>query len=610
MKLSRRDILAAAGAAGALPLFPAFAAPAANGRLRATVDALAEDYLASAPETATSLGLDAGVRAGLASKLDDLSAAGIARRAALVDEYARRIAAIDLASLDQRDRILHDSVAYALDLGRAGNGFHFGRNSFGDAMNESAGAYVVDQSGSAFANLPELLDSKQRVATAADAEAYLARLAGFANQLDQENERVRADAAAGVTPPDFILANILTQLTDARAMPVERQRMVTSLTRRTSAAGIPGDWRGRATRIVAEQVYPALERQIATLKALHPSHEAGVWRLPQGDAYYAWLLRVGTTTELDAGAIHQIGLQQVQEIEAELDPLLRGQGLTRGSVGERLVALDRDPSQYFADSDKGRAELLAYLTGLIDKMRARMPQLSKLHLKAPVVVKRVPVDIQDGAPQGYMNFAALDGSRPAIYYINLKSMGNWPRGSLGTLTAHEAIPGHAWQGAYLAEHSSEVPLIDSLMGFNAFIEGWALYAEKMADEIGSYAGDPLSRIGYLRDQLLRAVRLVVDTGLHKLRWSREQAIAWMRAHTGDTLDATTSEIDRYCATPGQACGYKIGQLEILRLRAKAKAALGARFDLRDFNDAIVRTAGVPITVLETAIDMAIARARL
>jgi uncharacterized protein (DUF885 family) len=606
MDLSRRDFLAAAAAAGALPLLSAFAVPASDSRLRATVDALAEDYLASAPETATNLGLDAGARAPLASRLDDLSGTGVARRAAIVDDYARRIAAIDPAALDPRDRILHDSVAYALDLGRAGKAFAYGRNGFGDAMNESAGPYVVDQSGSAYANLPELLDSKQRVTNAGEAEAYLTRLAGFAGQLDQEDEQVRRDAAAGVTPPDFIVDNILKQLTDARALPAAGQRVVVSLAKKAAAAGIAGDWAGRAGKIVMTQIYPALDRQIATLRALRPTHDAGVWSLPQGDAYYAWLLRVGTTTTLDAKAIHQTGLDQVAAIEAELEPLLRGQGLTRGSVGERLMALDRDPRQFFADSDEGRAELLAYLRGLIDRNRARMPQLSKLDLKAPVLVKRVPVDIQDGAPQGYMNFAAIDGSRPAIYYINLKSMGNWPRGSLGTLTAHEAIPGHAWQGAYLAEHAAEVPLIDSLMGFNAFIEGWALYAERMADEIGCYDGDPASRIGYLRDQLLRAVRLVVDTGLHDLRWSREQAIDWMRRHTGDAPDGTTSEIDRYCATPGQACGYKIGQIEILRLRDKARKAMGARFDLRDFNDAIVRTAGVPITVLETAIDMYIA----
>jgi uncharacterized protein (DUF885 family) len=609
MLASRRDILAAAGAASALPLLSGFALPASDARMRALLDRLVEDYLRGLPESATNLGLDSGPRAALAARLDDLSRSGVAQRAALVADYAKRIAAIDRATLAPSDQILHDSVVYALDLGRAGSAFDFGRNGLGDAMNESAGPYVVDQSGSAFANLPELLDSKQRVANAADADAYLSRLGGFAAQLDQESERVRADAGRGVVPPDFIASNILKQLTDARAMPVASQRMVTSLDHKTRAANIPGDWAARAAKIVSEQVYPAFDRQIATLRALRPTHDAGVWKLPQGEAYYAWLLRVGTTTDLSPQAIHNIGLDQVRAIEAEIEQLLRGQEMTKGTVGERLSALGRDPRNLFADSDKGRAELLDYLNGLIAAMRPRMAQLSRLELKAPVLVKRVPIDIQDGAPQGYMNFPAIDGSRPAIYYINLKSMGNWPRGSLGTLTAHEAIPGHAWMGAYLAEHAAEVPLIDSILQFNAYVEGWALYAEKLADEIGVYAHDPISRIGYLQDQQLRAVRLVVDTGLHAMRWTREQAIDWMHTHTGGALDSATSEIDRYCATPGQACGYKIGQIEILRLRDKAKKALGPRFDLRDFNDAVIRAASVPITVLETAIDMHIAQAR-
>jgi len=221
----------------------------------------------------------------------------------------------------------------------------------------------------------------------------------------------------------------------------------------------------------------------------------------------------------------------------------------------------------------------------------------------------VPADIQDGAALGYMNFAAVDGSRPAIYYINLKDTSYWPRWTIPSLTAHEAIPGHAWQGAYLAEHRADVPLIASLLGFNAFVEGWALYAEQLVDESGLYKDDPLARLGYLQAQRFRAVRLVVDTGMHAKRWTRAQAIAFMVANTGRSNGAVTSEIDRYCASPGQACGYKIGHNEIIRLRTQAKAALGPRFDQRDFNDAIVRTGGVPLTVLSTVIGNYVAAAK-
>ncbi len=235
-----------------------------------------------------------------------------------------------------------------------------------------------------------------------------------------------------------------------------------------------------------------------------------------------------------------------------------------------------------------------------------MPQISHLKLHADVTVKRVPPDIQDGAALGYMNFAALDGSRPAIYYVNLKSTKLWPKYQLPTLTAHEGIPGHTWQGAYLAEHHTEIPLIMSMMGFNAFVEGWALYAEQLVDEHGLYDNDPFGRIGYLQAQQFRACRLVADTGLHAMGWSRDKTVAFLAEETGKSTAAMTSETNRYCASPGQACGYKMGHNQMLRLREKTKAALGAKYDEAAFNDAVVETGGVPLTVLATAIDAHIA----
>jgi uncharacterized protein (DUF885 family) len=235
-----------------------------------------------------------------------------------------------------------------------------------------------------------------------------------------------------------------------------------------------------------------------------------------------------------------------------------------------------------------------------------MPKASRLSLKAPVRVKRVPVDIQDGAGLGYMNFGALDGSRPSIYYINLKNTANWPKFSLPTLTHHEAIPGHAWQGAYMTE-TGKLPLIRVLLsGFNAYVEGWALYSEQLTDEMGMYADDPFGQLGYLQGQQFRAVRLVVDTGLHALKWSREKAVQWAVEQTGRTEESMRSEIDRYCGTPGQACGYKVGHNELLRLRDKAKAALGAKFDIRDYDDWVVEAGPMPIDVLSNVIDAHVA----
>ncbi|HET6970133.1 MAG TPA: DUF885 domain-containing protein, partial [Phenylobacterium sp.] len=285
------------------------------------------------------------------------------------------------------------------------------------------------------------------------------------------------------------------------------------------------------------------------------------------------------------------------------------QGYTKGTVGERMSALTKDPKFLYPATDQGKADLVAYLEGRIAAIRPHLPKISKLGLKAPVQVKPVPKEIEAGAGLGYMNFAAIDGSRPAIYYVNLHDMANWPKFTLTSLTMHEALPGHAWQGAYLAERHDEIHTIASLIGFNAFVEGWALYAEQLADEVGMYKDDPLGRLGYFQAQRFRAARLVVDTGLHDQKWTREHAIEWMVGATGRSTPAITSEVDRYCASPGQACGYKVGHTEIVRLREKARKALGPKFDLRDYDDAVVTTGGTPLSVLESVIDRYIAAAK-
>jgi uncharacterized protein (DUF885 family) len=355
-------------------------------------------------------------------------------------------------------------------------------------------------------------------------------------------------------------------------------------------------------------VYPALDRQIAAFARAteHATDAAGVDRLPDGEAYYRWALKLGTTTDMSPQEIHAVGLEQNRAIQSRMDAILKGQGMSQGTVGERLLALNSRPEQLFADDDAGRAQLIDYCNDHIAAIRAMMPRLSHLQLGAALRVKRVPADIQDGAPLGYMNGASIDGVRPATYYINLKSTHLWPKYQIPTLTAHEGLPGHAWQDAFLTEHSSEIPLIFQLMGFTAYIEGWALYAEQCVDELGFYANDPFGQVGYLQAQQFRACRLVVDTGIHALKWTREQAIRFLVEETGRGRDAMTSEIDRYCVSPGQACGYKTGHNEILRQRERARTALGARFDQAAFNDAVVKTGGVPLTVLGTAVDQFIA----
>jgi uncharacterized protein (DUF885 family) len=607
MIANRRQMLLTAAAAGLAASAPALAlaaaGPVANPKLAALLDAFVDELLRDSPETATGLGLDTGKYAAERSKLDDRSAS--ARRKTIADnaDRAKRLAAIPRAGLSGHDLTLYDTVLYAMQAGAEAGRFSYG------GINPTP--YVISQQGGVIANGPEFLNAQHQINAKADADSYIARLSLMAAALDQETARIQADGAAGVILPDFILATTLAQLSGFRKTPAAAQGLVKSVTDRAKAKGIAGDYAGQATALVEQKVYPALDRQIAALTALQAkaTADAGVWKLPEGAAYYAWGLKLGTTTKMTPSEIHQMGLDQGAAIDAQMDELLKAQGLTQGSVGERMSGLTKDPRFLYPNTDEGRAQLIAYLNGKIAEIRPHMAELSKLGLKAAVQVKRVPPDIEAGAGLGYMNFASLDGKRPAIYYVNLADTGNWPRFTLTSLTMHEAIPGHAWQGAYLSERQNEIHKISSFVGFNAFVEGWALYAEQLANEVGMYKDDAFGRLGYLQAQRFRAARLVVDSGLHDKRWTRAHAIEWMVAATGRSNGAITSEVDRYCVTPGQACGYKVGHTEIVRLREKAKAALGAKFDIRDYNDAVVSTGGTPLAVLESVIDRYVAGAK-
>ena len=611
--LTRRTMIStsalALGAAATPGLAKVAARTAAPTSFRATLDSFADELLTYSPEQATSLGVDVGKRAGLRARLSDGSEAGNAKFAAATGRMMTRLHAIDRKSLAPADQLRWDTVHYALESAELAKPFFYA--SAAQGFGGGTSPYAISQQGGAITGIPEFLDSQHPINTSADAEAYLARVAAMARQLDDETAQIRRDSARGVIPPDFIAATVNKQLTGFRATPAATQTLVASIVRRTTEKHIAGDWAGRATKLVEQVVYPALDRQIAAFAAATKSapHDAGVQRLPMGDAYYAWALRLGTTTAQTPAEIHKIGLEQNEDLKSRIDTILNNQGITGGTVGERLQALNKRPDQLFSDDDAGRAQLIAYLNGRVAAIRPLLPRISHLGLKADVMVKRVPVDIQDGAALGYMNFASLDGSRPAIYYVNLKSTSLWPKYQLATLTAHEGVPGHTLQGAYLAEHHADIPLISSLIGFNAFVEGWALYAEQLVKENGLYDDDPFGRIGYLQAQQFRACRLVADTGLHAMRWSREKTVAFLMAETGRGEGAMTSETDRYCVAPGQACGYKTGHNEIIRLRELAQAKLGARFDVAAFNDTLIKTGGVPLSVLPAALDAYVAGAK-
>ncbi|WP_085809592.1 DUF885 family protein [Sphingomonas sp. TZW2008] len=602
MSLDRRGFLGGAAALAATTPFGAqAAAPTADTKALAALDRHAEALLADYPESAAYLGLDSGKRAALKAKLTDRSArADAARRDRAVKRLAE-LRRLDLRGLSPAVAVHVETVMAAHEIGVEG----WRRMPVGDMAllsnnNFRSTPYIVTQGNGAFVDTPDLLENKHQVAGRADAEAYIARLEAYAVQLADETERVRADAARGVLLPAAFNDITVAQLRAGAAQPVREQGMIRSFGEKTAAAGLGSDWQARATTIVERRIAPALAAQadaIAALRARAPA-DVGMWRQPDAASRYAWLVEASTTTKRTPEEIHQSGLDQCRAYAAELDPLLRAQGLSKGTAGERLAALGQRPDLLFPDSDDGRAALLAYLEQIVARLRPRLPQAFGKLVRGNLVIKRVPPAIQNGAPNGYAGPGALDGSTPGIYYINLRDMANWPRLGLPSLTFHEGIPGHIWQG----EYTFDLPLIRTLLGFNAYSEGWGLYAEQIGDELGYYADDPLGRIGYLQSMNFRAARLVVDTGLHHKRWTADQATRWLMAATGFTESRARSEVNRYCVWPGQALGYKMGHNEINRLRDDAKARLGARFDVRGFNDVVVQAGGMPLGVLGKIVD--------
>ncbi|MFN3582343.1 DUF885 domain-containing protein [Phenylobacterium sp.] len=591
--LDRRSFLLAT--AGAALAGPALAQESEDAKLRAQLDRMFEQMVDDSPRMATSLGLDKGARAALKSQLDDNSAAGKAKRLERARRWVSELKAIDRAKLSGPSRIDLDVVLYSNEQAvRNGD-----RYKFGD-VGGNFSPYVISQRGGAYANIPDFLDSQHRVTTAADAEAYLARLSAFAVAMDNDVARQKADVAAGVVPPDFVCDLSLGQMRALRDQPADKVILTASIARKAAAANLEGDWAGRARKIVETEVYPALDRQIAAMQAVRAKAkpDTGVWALPGGEAYYADAVKASTTTNYSPQEVHQMGLDQVADISGRLDAILKAQGLTQGTVAQRLARLNEDKAQAYPDTDEARARIIANLNKDLADLYALLPKAFATLPKAKVEVRRVPVFIQDGAANGYYQGAALDGSRPAAFYINLKETADWPRYNLKTLAAHETIPGHHLQIA-LAQESNRIPMLRRTgFGFSAFSEGWALYAEQLADEIGAYDGDPLGQAGYLQSLLFRAARLVTDTGIHHKRWGRAQATQYMVDTIGNTPARAQREVERYFSSPGQANSYKVGHTVWVKVREEAKAKLGPKFDLKAYHDAVLLSGSMPLTVLE------------
>jgi len=604
--LTRREIILAIASAAALPLVAGcssdktpgsspVAAGSGDAAALALLDQVANNLLNLFPDTATSLGLDTGANAGLRSKLTDRSAEGQRSIAKLVRADLDRVNALNTGALSHAMRTSVDVVKSAYATALEGFALPYGDITVGSWRNTP---YVVIQNVGAYLDVPRFLDSDHRIENAADAEAYIERLRSYPKQLDGELGRMQAARDAGLVPPSFLIDKAIAQLRVSAKNAHEGGSLVESIAARTK--NIPGKWAEQARSIATFDVARALSAQLEELNVQRKlaKDDAGMWARPHGDEFYRWALKASTTTNMTPDEVHQMGLDEVKRLHAQMDEILKALGFAQGSVGERMQSLAKDARYQFADGDPGRAEIMAFINDRVAWIKAQMPRAFNTLVNPNMEVKRLPPEEEPGAPGAYGGAGSIDGKMPGRFWINLRTTKLHSKYSLADLTFHESIPGHIWQG----EYTHGMPAIRQILQFNAYSEGWGLYAEQLADELGAYDDNKVGRLGYLQSLAFRACRLVVDTGLHAKRWTREQGVKFFVDVNGSNPEEVASEVDRYCSWPGQACGYKVGHSEINRQREKATAALSAKFDLKAFNDTVVRGGNVPLDVLAKNVD--------
>ncbi len=453
---------------------------------------------------------------------------------------------------------------------------------------------------------PSFMEATHQIHGVRDADDYLARLSKVGVKWAQMLEGLKVREQKRIIPPTFVIEKVLAEMRAFVATPAKDNILYVSLAKKLREAKLDQDEQKRilasAQQRIEGDVYPAYETLIAYFAKLQPksNQDAGVWKLPEGDAFYADILELHTTSTLTPDKIHALGLSEVARIQAEMRSVLTSQGYdgTR-PLGDLIRGIAEEPRFAFSDDAAGRQQILAQYTTIIDEVSRGLGKYFKRQPKLGVEVERVPVFKEKTAPGAYYNPPPFDGSKSGVFYANLYDIRATPKFGMRTLAYHEAVPGHHMQIA-LAQEQSDLPLFRRMAPFTAYTEGWALYAERLAWEVG-FQKDPFDNLGRLQAELMRAVRLVVDTGLHKKRWTREQTIDYMAANTGLAMTDVVAEVERYIVMPGQACSYKLGMLELLRLRENAKAQLGSRFDLREFHDVVLRNGAMPLFILERVV---------
>ena len=580
-----------------------------NQAMTTMADDHAARILRTSPEWASFLGVhDAVAGKGFRSRLSNYSEVENQRIADLAQDLLAELRTIPRESVDGVALITYDVLENAYTLSVRQNEFQIGMASV-LGVNPP---YVINQLFGPHVDLPRLFMSQLPLNNKIQIDQYLGRLTQVDRVMGEIVELSETDRSEGFVPPKFALegaANAASAFIEGNPyehpIVVRVSEAVDRIDNLSSQS--KKEIKDRTISLVTNNVYPAYERFVRHAREM--ADEAvdapGLWRLENGGEMYQLALEAYGANGLTAEEIHVIGQEDVRRIHAEMDAILVDEGLVEGSIKDRLRQIGQRQDLLTPNNDESKERLLEDLADHIDEVLSISDSWFMNLPPQPVEVRRIPAYEQDSAAGAYYNGPSLDGSRPGVFWINLKDTADWPVYTLKTLVYHEAVPGHHFQISK-QQAISDMPLIRNMMFFSDFGEGWALYAEELVVEMGLYEGDPLSNLGRLRAEVYRSARLVVDTGIHHKGWSRQRAIDWMVEATGETEAAVRREIDRYSVWPGQATSYKLGMIQFQRLRAQAEAELGEDFDIRTFHEVVLKNGSMPMPVLQRIVDQWIA----
>ncbi len=534
-------------------------------------------------------------------KLDDASPAHDEEMARMIRANVDTLHRYDRSSFDANAALSYDVLDYFLSIQVEGDQFR-------------DHDFPVNQLQGIQSSLPNFMAQTHQVNNRHDADAYIARLDRFPQKFSQVLDGLKLRESKGVIPPQFTVEEVIAQMQGFIEKPAKDNMLYTSFSEKLDK--IPADQLDDASRSallagvegsIDRSVKPAYRTLIDYFDALKPKAQGnfGAWHLPDGDAYYAWCVRMHTTTDMTPEQVHTLGVSEVARISAEMDGILKDKGLVDGTIGARVQQLAHAPDEAFPNTPDGKKAMLAEYQAILDEVNKGLDGAFDVRPKLGVEVKAVPEFAEKTAPGAYYEPGSFDGTRPGAFFANMRDTTETPKFAMRTLAYHEGIPGHHFQIS-IAQELQGVPFFRRVLPFTAYAEGWALYAERLTYELG-FEKDPLDNLGRLRDEMMRAVRLVVDSGIHYKHWTREQAIQYMMDNTGMAETDVTAEIERYFVDPGQALAYKAGMLKILELREKAKQELGSKFTLAEFHDQVLTHGALPLALLERVIDEWIAQ---